>query len=106
MRPPKLWHFRSSETKRFSLTKSKGKVLIRGKQAYNVYFNIARIVCKPSKSIADIKSKKYTLGYQQNNNKIKDVGNLLVDHYGNNWRGMNTLSFYKDAWEEQHKISL
>ncbi|KAJ8866363.1 hypothetical protein PR048_032206 [Dryococelus australis] len=42
MKPQILWHFKFAETKLSSLTKSMGKVLIRGESAYNMDLNIAR----------------------------------------------------------------
>lgn len=89
---PGTWHFVFAKSKRMIITKNHhGAILIRCETAYSTLVGIAESVCRRGKNMRDMtptvipKKKK----------KKNDVNELLVAHYGENWRDNADLKFYQ-----------
>lgn len=83
------------------LTKSpKGTVLVRGETAYNSDTGVGKPVTKKTKSIGNMEPAKISKQNVVNSNKKVDVNNLLVCHFGDEWKNDPRLSFYKFVIEE------
>ncbi|CAH1113073.1 unnamed protein product [Psylliodes chrysocephalus] len=101
IKPPGQWYFAFSKMMRIILTKSsKGTVLIRGELVYNSDSGVGKPVTKKTKSIKNIKPTQILKQNVVNNNKKVDVNNLLVHHFGDEWKNDTRLSFYKFVVEE------
>lgn len=92
------WHIPFMKCKRFILKRSKliaGGVVLKGEPNYTVDLGVYRTVSKKGKTASnitpvDIMPSLVTLKAS----KIKDVNKLLTSHFGDNWRGYPTLTFY------------
>lgn len=98
IRPPGQWHFAFSKMKRMIITKnSKGVVLVRGEGVYNSNIGMGKPITKKARNIINMKPSKIPIRNVVSSNKKTDVNNLLVAHYGNEWKNdlKNGLIFYK-----------
>lgn len=97
IKPTTSWHVQFQKCKRFFLTRSKtNNLLLQGELSYKIDINVKKAITKKTKSITMLNP-----GVIQANQiipkkaKIADVSNLLKKHYGEQWRDIETLAFYK-----------
>nr|CAH7739018.1 unnamed protein product [Callosobruchus chinensis] len=91
LKKPGQWHFRFNESKRFILTKSSKKVMIRN-EAF-----LGLTLCNKN---SDKKRKKHVqLKTKSLQGTLKGdkstIDNLLKSHYGQDWRNNPELELYK-----------
>lgn len=105
------WHFKFSAAKRISLSRSirhPGEVSVRGEVSYRSNVNKARLITKkegsfqllnpeviPSNNIKSISKAKLT-----------DVDKLLKVHFGNDWKGVPELGYYKEVFQRAENVEL
>ncbi|KAG5894768.1 hypothetical protein JTB14_005204 [Gonioctena quinquepunctata] len=100
---PGNWHFQFNPSKRFLLTRgNQDLALIQGEAHYRTNVGMARSVCKKGKRILSIAPNKLVPGRTVNNEKKKSIDNLLIKHFGPDWKSLQNLKFYKDAMENQN----
>lgn len=91
------WHVQFQKCKRFFLTRSKSNnLLLQGEMSYKNEINVKKPITKKNKNISmlnpaiippnQVVPKKV---------KITDVSNLLKKHYGDRWKDIDTLEFYR-----------
>lgn len=100
LRPPAQWHFKFNQTKRFYLKRSqKGHdVKIKGEQHYRSDYGKYQRICKPGLKYKDMNvPNQIPPGVPINKLKLKDVTKLLAKHFGDDWRSLDLLSYYKDV---------
>lgn len=90
---PGNWHFKFNPTKRFELTKRNKSVEIRGEVSYVSNHNTSKSVWKRGKNIVNINPEHLPNGIALKSAKTDDVQNLMLKHFGPNWRDMDRLSF-------------
>lgn len=71
VKPPHSWHFKFAEAKRFILKRFKSKILVKGESSYMVDTSVAKSVCKPTKSAAEISPCQIPVGLPANIKKKK-----------------------------------
>ncbi|XP_055908404.1 uncharacterized protein LOC129943162 [Eupeodes corollae] len=97
IRPTGTWHFKFNESKRFILTKSNsGAILVRGEPYYLSDIGAPRSILKKQKQISRMDPQIIEKGVNIKAEKLKDVFNLLTKHYGEDWRSIEELKFYKN----------
>ncbi|CAH1111570.1 unnamed protein product [Psylliodes chrysocephalus] len=85
--------------KRMIITKNlKGAVLVCGESAYNTNNGMGKPVTK-KKNLSNINPTKIPMWNVLSTLKKTDVNNLLVAHYGEEWKNDSVLFFYKFALE-------
>ncbi|KAK9723324.1 hypothetical protein QE152_g19257 [Popillia japonica] len=83
------------------ITKSKnGATVVRGEIAYNSDGESAKSVSKKEKSLRDLKPAVIHKQNVINQEKKKDVNELILAHYGAAWKNDLDLKFYKCVLEE------
>lgn len=102
VRPPGQWHFQFNPTKRFYLKRCKKghDVKIKGEVHYRSDFGKYKRFCKAGLQFTNINTpKQIPPGIPLTNLKVRDVTKLLAKHFGEDWRSLEVLSFYKDIEE-------
>lgn len=98
---PGNWHFAFNQSKRFLFKKNlqKTNILIKGEVNYQINTGAYKNVCKKGKTIKNILplNEVPTGIVKINPLKLKDVDNLLKKHYGDDWKKLDFLTFYKDS---------
>lgn len=98
VRMPGSWHFKFNDAKRFIITKNKnGSILVRGEISYKSDIGNAHAITKRGKQISNMNAVVIQPGFKINENKIKDVKTLLQKHFGNDWRELSKLTYYKEV---------
>nr|XP_024218186.1 uncharacterized protein LOC112211192 [Halyomorpha halys] len=100
LRPPGQWHFKFQPCKRFILTRSSTKtnILVRGEKNYLTDIGHAKSVCKKGKNFSEnLPFCEIPIGVDVSEQKLDDVGALLKKHFGEDWRALDTLDFYKEV---------
>lgn len=96
IKPPGQWHFAFSKMKRMNLTKNtKGIVLVRGEMAYRSDIGMGKPITKRGKTFLNMNPTTIVKKNCVNENKKVDVNNLLISHYGEEWKNDPRLKFYK-----------
>lgn len=96
IKPPGSWHFKFNPTKRFLLFRGRQNVKIQGEEAYRSNIGQPKYVTKKNKTCSDCIPVILPRGNKVNEKKISDVTNLLNKHFGDDWRNLDTLKYYKD----------
>ncbi|XP_060801330.1 uncharacterized protein LOC106139404 isoform X1 [Amyelois transitella] len=99
IKPPGSWHFKFNPSKRFIISKGRQNVSIQGEENYRNEFNKPKYVTKRGKRCSEIEPAIIRKGNKVKLSKIKDVTNLLNKHYGEDWRTLDFLKYYKDIEE-------
>lgn len=100
IKSPGQWHFAFSKMKRMILTKnSNGVVIVRGESNYRSDLEMGKSITKKGKSIANMDPTIITKKNAVGENKKVDVNNLLISHYGEEWKSDPRLKFYKFVLE-------
>ncbi|CAG5001803.1 unnamed protein product [Parnassius apollo] len=97
IKPTTSWHIQFQKCKRFFLTCSKTNYVLRqGEQSYKIEINVKKPITKKNKSITMLTPVVIPANQLiPKKAKITDVSNLLKKHYGEQWRDIKTLEFYK-----------
>lgn len=91
-----LWPFQISKVKRIQLHRiSKNVVEIKGEPHYNTDMNNFQNVFLKNRTAAHITPLGVTEGVPVSPEKKKDIANLLIKHFGTEWRSNAALNFYK-----------
>ncbi|GBP44071.1 hypothetical protein EVAR_85225_1 [Eumeta japonica] len=98
IKPTTSWHLQFQKCKRFFLTRSKtNNLLVQGEQSYRNDIKVKKTITKKNKSITmvipDVIPANQII---PNKAKVTDVSNLLKKHYGEQWKDIETLTFYKN----------
>lgn len=99
VKAPAQLHFKISQCKRIIIrrTKNQRDVMIRGELFYNSDTGAPKSICRKGKKAEMIQPFTIHKGIEIKPLKIRDVRNLLQKHYGENWRELPHLTYYKDA---------
>lgn len=92
---PSSWHFEFNKAKRFIFYKKDKNVLVQGEPNYSIDVGKAKSVCKKNFSLSSMAPEKLPLGKEIKGDKGTIIG-LLSKHYGENWRSLPELNFYKE----------
>lgn len=96
--PTTKWHVPFSKCKRFYLkraSKSNEMVGLRGELYYKNDSGKFKSICKKNKTTADFSPTAIPMGVPVKALKLRDVEKLLSTHFGNNWRDIESLEYYK-----------
>ena len=100
IKPPGQWHFAFSKMKRMILTKNlKGVVIVRGESYYRLDLGMGKPITKKGKSIPNMDPTIIAKKNVVSQNEKNDVNNLLLSHYGEEWKSNPRLKFYKYVLE-------
>lgn len=106
-KPPAQWHFKFNSAKRFIITRSKMNTpMIRGEYSYNSDLGKAYPVLKKLKKISAMNPKNVQYGFPVKTEKKKDVNNLLSKHFGESWKEMEQLNFYKEVLDTDEYLEV
>lgn len=96
---PAQLHFKISQCKRIIIRRSKnqGSVLIRGELFYHSDTGVPKSICRKGKKAEMIHPMKISKGIDVKPLKLRDVRNLLQKHYGENWKELHNLEYYKNV---------
>lgn len=94
---PGSWHFKFNPTKRFELTKRNDTVEVRGEVSYVSNLSTSKSVWKRGKNIVNMKPECLPIGIALKSAKTDDVKNLMLKHFGTEWRQMDRLSFLNNV---------
>lgn len=98
-------HFRISQCKRIVIRKTKmGNLTVRGEVSYNSNAAAERIIFKLNHRPHDINPDEIPIGVRIKKEKCSDVNQLLIKHFGDNWKSLPDLQWYKRVIEEQTDI--
>lgn len=95
LKPPGQWHFKFNESKRFIISKRNNKISIRGEVFYKTDTGKSLPVVRRGKNLNSLKLVRLNNGVLIKHEKKKDVEKLLSKHFGNGWRDMETLEWYR-----------
>ncbi|CAH1643163.1 unnamed protein product [Spodoptera littoralis] len=99
VKTPAQLHFKISQCKRIIIrrTKKQGDVMIRGELFYNSDTGAPRTFCRKGKKAELIQPSTISKGIDVKPLKLRDVRNLLLKHYGENWKELPYLEYYKNV---------
>ncbi|XP_050302158.1 uncharacterized protein LOC126740258 [Anthonomus grandis grandis] len=107
---PSSWHFAFNKAKRFIFIRNNGTVLVQGEPNYRTNIGQPKGICKKNCKVSSLSPKEIPLGNQLKGDK-STIDKLLAQHYGNDWRSLPQLTFYKShltkpaaAREEDDKL--
>lgn len=103
IRPPGQWHFQFNPSKRIFFKKNSkaDNILIQGEVHYRSQIGTFRSICKRGKVIKDTNQPAFIeKGIKISPQKFTDVLNLLRKHFGENWRDLDSLIFYKNLEDQ------
>ncbi|KAG7307859.1 hypothetical protein JYU34_006468 [Plutella xylostella] len=98
------WHFQMSKCKRIILKRRPGKITVRGELSYRSDTGTDKCVMKKNKRISLVQPEIVTARVQVKREKLKDVDSLLNKHYGEKWRDLEYLEFYKKVLSDQENV--
>lgn len=91
-------HFQVSKTKRIILEKtSRRKIMVRGEISYRNDICNSQTITKRGKKISHIVPTRIEEKPSVKTAKLEDVARLLQKHYGDSWRDIPNLTYYKDV---------
>lgn len=99
LKTPGNWHFRFNPSKRFILRRGRQNVSVQGEENYRNEVGQPKYVTKRGKHITDLAPAILRRGNKVNFKKILDVANLLKKHFGEDWRTIASLKYYKEVEE-------
>lgn len=100
---PGAWHFKFNAAKRMILTKSKKGIVERGEPHYRSDVCEAKGICKRNQQIINMKPKQIPSPVHVKEEKLRDVGNLLQKHFGDDWDKIENLSYYKNIFNNLYE---
>lgn len=109
VRPPGQWpidSFNACKRFFFKLNKKKDNVLVKCEVHYKTETQKFKNICKRNKKIADLASPNLIQpGVPIAPLKKRDVDKLLVKHFGNDWRILESLLFFKTILGDRIDVS-
>ncbi|KAJ8880669.1 hypothetical protein PR048_017139 [Dryococelus australis] len=69
--------------------------LLRGEPHYHTDIGIERGITKKKTSFEDASPYKLQIGIPVTKEKVNDVGNLSLKHFGCEWKSLDSLQWYK-----------
>ncbi|KAF9796767.1 hypothetical protein SFRURICE_012618 [Spodoptera frugiperda] len=96
---PGSWHFKFNPSKRFMLHRGRQNVSVQGEEDYRSEIGQPKYVTKRGKKISEITPAILQRGNKVNPKKILDVANLLKKHFGEDWRTIDSLKYFKEIEE-------
>lgn len=88
-------------SRRIVLTITKQKnVLVRGEYTYKSDLGVPKPLTKPGKMLFNMNPPVIRMSNSIKQAKKVDVNNLLKKHYGDQWRNIEDLLFYKNIIDE------
>lgn len=107
LKPTSAWHFKFKSTKRFILNRTKqNNILIKGEPFYKNDIGEFLSVFKKRQTVKQIKPGILPINVAVNPLKIKDVDKLLLTHFGQDWRDLHELQFYKEVIEPNISLTI
>lgn len=100
-------HFKIKSCKRIVLTRSriKNQILVQAEPHFNSDVNNPKTICKQGKSLSFLNPQNIVNQFVKlKPKKIKNVGELLIKHYGQEWMEQyveHNLQFYKTILRQQ-----
>lgn len=89
------WHFQISKIKRVYINRIGNNCTVRGEIAYKSDIGSYKKITRVGKTMKHFVPEEVLKKNELNANKKKDVDKLLKKHYGDLWRDMPELEFYK-----------
>lgn len=99
VKPPGAWHFKFSNAKRFIFLKKEDTVLIQGEINYLNNTGTPKGVCKKNCSLSSLQPGEVPLSNKLKGDKASIIS-LLAKHYGEDWRKLPELGFYKNILKQ------
>lgn len=99
LKPLSVLHFKLLQVKRIFFTKSRdgNNILVRGEYFYRNQCDVARSLMKKGTFLMNMVPDILSIGVPVKAEKLKDVQNLLMKHYGTEWQTITNLEWYKKA---------
>lgn len=106
IRKPANWHFKFAPSKRILLKKNAntGKVLIKGEVNYRCDLGRYKSILKAGKNVSDIDPRLLPNIFPVKKEKMNDVDKLLKKHFGNEWRQLPDLEYYKNVLDREYNF--
>lgn len=95
IKTPSQLHFQFAPAKRMKLIKHKTSILLKGEITYRSDLGVFKPFLKKGKSF-NFQPDLLPLQVPLKTEKLQDVNKLLKQHFGENWKEMNQLEFYKN----------
>lgn len=91
-------HFKLSKCRKVFIMKTKkGTIMIRGENSYQLMTGADKPFLKTGRGGGDLQPTIIPLGVAVKKEKLNDVNNLLVNHFGSNWKEVENLRWYKEV---------
>lgn len=103
LRNTQTWHFQISKCKRIILTRHSGGIKARGEISYRHETGISKYLYKRGKNLNDFSPLPIMAGVPIKNAKIIDVKKLITKHYGEDWKSIPELKYYKKILLEEEQ---
>lgn len=102
-KPDKL-HFKISTVKRIIIARSRTNtnLLVRAEISYNSDIGQFKNVLAKGKKITQLQPERIPCGNSVAQAKLTDVKNLLLKHYGDEWKNLDDLKFFKQLLERDN----
>lgn len=102
IKSPTNWHFQFNCAKRFILEKINNSFKVRGEVNYRSDIGASKSILKRGKTVDMLLTPDIMpIGRPVDPQKAASVANLLSKHYGDEWRTLQNLKFYKKAIEQE-----
>lgn len=104
-KPDKL-HFKISTVKRIIIKRSRTStnMLVRGEISYNSDTGISKSILVRGKRITQLQPERLPCGVSVAQAKLTDVQNLIKKHYGDEWKNIDDLIFFKNLLERDNNL--
>ncbi|BES90131.1 transposon protein [Nesidiocoris tenuis] len=99
-KPAGQLHFKFAPSKRFIIQKQcnrSNNIVVRGEVHYRSNLGDSKSLCKKGKSLDHIRLEILPSRVHVKPEKLRDVGRLLEVHFGEEWRQIEMLGFYRDV---------
>ena len=107
MKETKNWHFKISWCRRILIKrKETGRIVVRGEMTYNCDQGVYKSLMKPNKKPMELHPDVIPEKNVISNEKKRDVHNLLVKHYGEDWRNIEILNFFKHVVDDAEEVAM
>lgn len=102
IKPTTSWNFPFMKSKRIFLTRTKtDNIFVQGEVNYRSELNKKIIITKKNKKITMINTTIISPNtIIPKKSKVQDVTKLLEKHFGNDWRNLDDLDYYKNIEEK------
>lgn len=100
-KPPANWHFQFNCAKRFILEKVDSTIKVRGEVNYRSDIGVSKSIIKRGKTVMMVNPDIMQVGRPVDPQKAASIANLLSKHYGDEWRLLSNLKFYKEVIDQE-----